>query len=608
MRWFARSWFGGGYFLSLPTNGLLAYIVDGIDSIGESVTTPFVYIPTFAGTETLTLAHLTGSETVDEKVGTSTATIVTGSISFSAGTVGYLLLSDGTELIFEGDPNREQATVYNIDGTGRHGTLVGANAAPFDTASSTVKHLATHGGAIDVTTGTELSFSINNSTAENQILDLGNNTFRWVGDGSTFSYIRFVSFATGATYRIIPTVLDYVSGGIKGSDAADSDLFAAFTSTPDPIDDEITNKIEFGRAVGGQAIDITVQFSVQRVIDDIVPAMPGASNDVLGNPLSFSGPMDIGYPGYVNFSADAPLIAADNLLTSPFLFTAGTPNNIAPEDWSAFAGGNLENVMFHTPKGTVIYGSRQSPANASKVLRYLGASPTLKIGIFTDNHYADDVTVNTTWVAQELKTEGVHAVMHLGDNYEASLDGGWTTLGEMQADIAAYEALFADWDSRNKSFSAGNHTFPTYGGFDDFFAESTLVTENSVKVIWDIAVINIFNAGPPDYTADATALAFLATEIENARLRGNRIILQMHVPINSPSSCIQASDIISLVSTGISNGAEFLAVFTGHEHNYELTAITGATPHYVLDGLRETKVAYLLGITAAGFSLESITE
>lgn len=115
----------------------------------------------------------------------------------------------------------------------------------------------------------DLVATISGTTEDNNIIDLGENTYRWIGDGSTFSYIRFYSAVLGRKYRIIPTVINHSAGAIKGNDAADSDLFVAFTSTPDPIDDIITNKIEFGRSISGQAIDITVNFSVQEFNDPI---------------------------------------------------------------------------------------------------------------------------------------------------------------------------------------------------------------------------------------------------------------------------------------------------------------------------------------------------
>lgn len=594
---------------TIPKSALIFYskLPEISDRISGASVGIYSYICNFSGSETLTLAHLTSAITVIQKIGTSTPTIGTGSISFSAGTMGYLLLSDGTELIFEGDPARNQAKIYNVDGTGRHGTLVGGDAAPFTHASADVSWLWRRGGALGVTNGVELSSTVSGGNATNFITALGDNTFRWHGDGSSFTYVRFTGFVAGGTYRLIPTVISRSAGAVKGTDASDSDLFVAFTATPAQKDDVITVKIEFGRAVSGQAIDITVQFSVQRVVADVCPASKTVSGkDVLGNNLSFSSFAQAGFPGYVNFEATDDLTAADNLLSSPWMFTAGVPNNITPADWLAFTGGSLENIMFHTAAGIAVYSSAQSATITDRILRYLGGNRTMVIGLFTDNHWDTNVTLNTAWAIDQFEARGVDAVISVGDNYEASLNGEWTTPEDMQSEIATYESLFSAWHLRNKSFSTGNHSYPTYGVFADFWAESSLVQKNSVKIFRDIAVINIFDAYSPDYTVDAATLTYLTEELEAARLRGNRIIIHTHVPLDSPTAVIQYGDISSIITTATASGANILAIFTGHEHEYVAGAFAGVA-HYRLDGLRETKVAYLLNITATALTLETIT-
>jgi len=74
----------------------------------------------FNGTnQSITAAHLVGTETIVSSGGTSTPSISAGSIAFTAGTAWDILLSDGTHY-----PLAEGAGViaYNTD-TGNHGTL-----------------------------------------------------------------------------------------------------------------------------------------------------------------------------------------------------------------------------------------------------------------------------------------------------------------------------------------------------------------------------------------------------------------------------------------------------------------------------------------------------
>lgn len=86
---------------------------------------------TVSGTEYLDLPHLTGSETVVSKVGTSTVSIAAGRINLTAGTVSSILLSDGTRFPLQegaGSSNTNR-TCYNVDGTGRHATLTNGTVA-----------------------------------------------------------------------------------------------------------------------------------------------------------------------------------------------------------------------------------------------------------------------------------------------------------------------------------------------------------------------------------------------------------------------------------------------------------------------------------------------
>ncbi len=141
----------------------------------------FGYVPTFAGSETLTLAHLTGSETVTSSTGTSTVAVVAGGLTFTAGTVGRVVLSDGSDLIFESGSLLTGTTVYNIDGTGRHGTIVGGTTPIFDTLFQP-SYLAQYGGEV---------------SGQNIIpYPLGTNTFSGVHDAPEDTFAVEVAVAS----------------------------------------------------------------------------------------------------------------------------------------------------------------------------------------------------------------------------------------------------------------------------------------------------------------------------------------------------------------------------------------------------------------------------
>jgi hypothetical protein len=73
-------------------------------------------------TQSMTVAALTGSETVVSSEGTSTPTISAGTIDFTAGTCSNLVLSNGFVFnMAEG----AGSTAYSTSGNGNHGTLVG---------------------------------------------------------------------------------------------------------------------------------------------------------------------------------------------------------------------------------------------------------------------------------------------------------------------------------------------------------------------------------------------------------------------------------------------------------------------------------------------------
>lgn len=69
------------------------------------------------GTAYLSAPHLTGSETVSSSQGTSTPTIAAGKISFTAGNLWDLTLSDGTRYPFS---ERAGIKIHDVSGGGKH--------------------------------------------------------------------------------------------------------------------------------------------------------------------------------------------------------------------------------------------------------------------------------------------------------------------------------------------------------------------------------------------------------------------------------------------------------------------------------------------------------
>lgn len=82
------------------------------------------------GSAYLSAPHLTGSETISSSGGTSTPTVSAGKVSFTAGTLWDLVLSDGTRY-----PMSERAglKIHDVSGSGNHGWLVSAPSTVWET-------------------------------------------------------------------------------------------------------------------------------------------------------------------------------------------------------------------------------------------------------------------------------------------------------------------------------------------------------------------------------------------------------------------------------------------------------------------------------------------
>jgi hypothetical protein len=114
--------------------------------------------------------------------------------------------------------------------------------------------------------GPELTATITGpGNGTNTITDLGDNTFRWQGDGSNFTAIRFDTSEVGKSYLIEPEVISRVSGDVKGNDVSDSSLYSTIRPGVSPIICHKSQKIEFGRKVSNEAIDITIKFRVRHL-------------------------------------------------------------------------------------------------------------------------------------------------------------------------------------------------------------------------------------------------------------------------------------------------------------------------------------------------------
>lgn len=123
--------FHQGYIPADPTNPALDVFGNALTNPGTAIQPLTVkgFGADLAGTETFSMARLTGTETV-VLVGTSdtsTPTVVAGGLTFTAGVLSYVELSDGTELIFQNSSTSTGIIVWNgAVSTNDFGTLVGA--------------------------------------------------------------------------------------------------------------------------------------------------------------------------------------------------------------------------------------------------------------------------------------------------------------------------------------------------------------------------------------------------------------------------------------------------------------------------------------------------
>lgn len=85
----------------------------------------------------MSVTSLTGSETVISKLGTATVTIASGRINFGAGTCYSLVLSNGSKYAFS---EGSGATIYDISGNGRHGSLINTTEGNFWGQTQDVYH------------------------------------------------------------------------------------------------------------------------------------------------------------------------------------------------------------------------------------------------------------------------------------------------------------------------------------------------------------------------------------------------------------------------------------------------------------------------------------
>jgi hypothetical protein len=96
--------------------GTLQYT--GLAPLPATVETPLM---TFAGTEYISAPHLVGTETINSYTGTATPSISAGRIDATGGTLGHVVIDDGTNYpLTEGDGR----TVYDVSTGGNHGTIV----------------------------------------------------------------------------------------------------------------------------------------------------------------------------------------------------------------------------------------------------------------------------------------------------------------------------------------------------------------------------------------------------------------------------------------------------------------------------------------------------
>ena len=365
-----------------------------VDANNGNNATIYAWCPTFAGTETLTLAHLAGTETVvaGTKVGTSTVTIAAGQLSFSAGTLRYLELSDGTKLVFESRKNNFQKTIYNVDGTYRHGTL--SVGKLFDTRVEG-SYLAQYGGrAVEFLSVWKTG---DGATLGSNMSRVG-DVFTSLADDTVQTYIQFatptipqIDSATVITFTVVTTAnIQINTGTYQSIGILEPGTYSA------RIQASLTNAGFKIVNAGGSITGVSIKTSL---LNDIIPY--GAT--ILG--MTFIGALDA--PGGccdVLLPVDSALLAAD---TDEQFHSSGAPKYFDP-----CLVTSIDGYCFKTNSGLALFES------AIPTPIYVNTS----LSAPTTDAVANIAAAQKVLVASQKERV---AIVGLGDSNQTNASSGW---------------------------------------------------------------------------------------------------------------------------------------------------------------------------------------
>lgn len=395
---FGNNWFGGGYQERLPNTADLVFLAHDaagtlvdtkgklvifVDLSGNSNHLPVMgFSANWSGAEYLSAAHITGSETVIEKIDTETSVIsfAAGRINFTAGTCSYLKLSNGDELIIESLPDSLQKFVWDI-ANGKTYTISPSPAVPFFTVE-TVGSLLYRGYAKDSLDGVERVVNGNFDSTSDWTSQLGavltaeNNELTVVSTGVNSLAKQTISgVATTDTVEINCRLISkQTNANIRfGGESFSLSVGAnTFTSTS-----RAHSILELLPAAGTTAVFAEV--SIEKKVSGLVPASKqNLSVSAIGQPIThtvgdwFTLPAKI-YPSDTQSFRDLADIAG--VLTT--LYPGDIPTGLFPQEWSdMIVGGNLNNcLMLSTSKNILVgWDSPLSGPPLVSAIRYLGVT------------------------------------------------------------------------------------------------------------------------------------------------------------------------------------------------------------------------------------------
>jgi Calcineurin-like phosphoesterase len=541
------------------------------------------YCPTFDGTngQYISVPHITGAETVVSKKGSATPTISAGKIDVSSGTLGYVLLSDGTELIVQSGKLSASMTVFDNAGIG-DGALVGFSSPAF--TSLCPSWFAKYGGTYDY---------IYDLVANGSFTTSASWTPRPTYSTAVFSAgeVRLTRAATGGYSRLEQTLpVGVVAGRTyyysitfrRGTDSASTVYIGigganrgGYVLAKYGSGETVTRTGSFVAASSGTGLSLGLDAGAIGTYIDFLDFKLGEKNDgiIPINRYSASPLYALGCPkGFLSAKLPAGLSAQ-----MPYGYQDSTPIQIDITDIYS------SETVIRTSDALLVYTSIDSSIS-SKALRALGVTET-RFGFIADSHYSPTLTpvcaTNLIDTRNHILQEGVSGIISLGDTYRGEL---WPDASTMESEITSFEsALQYPGEMVRKGFTIGNHDGPTLfaGSFADSIALSQYLKKNHYMIINNIRIIMWSTvSGFADYNYDAESLQFLTDQLDAAALAGNSVIVCGHVNLTDTITGAQTA----VKNAILNSGANVLAIFNGHSHVYEYDASWQGSgiPRYVL--------------------------